>query len=112
MATPSTQYVQELEEDRAPASRLDRLALALASSRATAMALALALAVALLAPLGPLAANRFHRDEAIYSSWGLDIASGRDLLVSGSAVDKPPLFLYVQALSFVLFGPTEVAARL
>jgi hypothetical protein len=43
---------------------------------------------------------------------GLDIASGRDLLVSGSPVDKPPLFLYIQALSFLLFGPTEVAARL
>ncbi len=109
---PSTRYVHELEEDLAPASWLDRLARALASSRAAALGLALALAVALLASLGPLAANRFHRDEAIYSSWGLDIASGRDLLVSGSAVDKPPLFLYVQALSFVLFGPTEVAARL
>ncbi len=112
MATPSTHYVQELEEDAAPTSRLDRLARALTSPRAAALALALALAVALLAPLGPLTANRFHRDEAIYSSWGLDIASGRDLLVSGSAVDKPPLFLYVQALSFALFGPTEVAARL
>jgi hypothetical protein len=112
MATPSTGYVQEFGEDSAPESRLDRLARALTSSRAAALALALALAVALLAPLGPLAANRFHRDEAIYSSWGLDIASGRDLLVSGSPVDKPPLFLYVQALSFMLFGPTEVAARL
>jgi hypothetical protein len=112
MATPSTQFVQGFEEDRAPATRLDRLARALTSWRAAALALALALAVALLAPLGPLAANRFHRDEAVYSSWGLDIASGRDLLVSGSPVDKPPLFLYIQALSFVLFGPTEVAARL
>jgi 4-amino-4-deoxy-L-arabinose transferase-like glycosyltransferase len=112
MAMPSTGYVQELEGDSAPESRLDRLARALTSPQAAALALALAVAVALLAPLGPLAANRFHRDEAIYSSWGLDIASGRDLLVSGSPVDKPPLFLYVQALSFVLFGPTEVAARL
>ena len=90
-----------------------RLAQVLATSeRATAVALALALTLALLAALGPLAANRFHRDEAIYSSWGLDIASGRDPLLSGSPVDKPPLFLYTQALSFRLFGPTEVAARL
>ncbi len=89
-----------------------RLSQALVSDRAAAVALAVAVAVALLAPLGPLTANRFHRDEAIYSSWGLDIASGRDLLVSGSPVDKPPLFLYVQAFSFLLFGPTEVAARL
>lgn len=82
------------------------------SERVMASVLVVALAVALLAPLGPLTSNRFHRDEAIYSSWGLDIASGRDLLLSGSPVDKPPLFFYVQALSFFLFGPTEVAARI
>ena len=82
------------------------------SERVMASVLVMALAVALLAPLGPLTSNRFHRDEAIYSSWGLDIASGRDLLLSGSPVDKPPLFFYVQALSFFLFGPTEVAARI
>ena len=90
----------------------ERLARAFASERMALLVLALAIAVVLLAPLGPLVANRFHRDEAVYSSWGLDIASGRDLLVSGSPVDKPPLFLYTQALSFLLFGPTEVAARL
>jgi 4-amino-4-deoxy-L-arabinose transferase-like glycosyltransferase len=76
------------------------------------LVLVLVMAIGLLATLGPLASNRFHRDEAIYSSWGLDIASGRDLLISGSPVDKPPLFLYAQALSFLLFGPTELAARL
>jgi hypothetical protein len=88
------------------------LAGALSRPRTARLILGGALAVALLAPLGPLASNRFHRDEAIYSSWGLDIASGRDVLISGSPVDKPPLFPYVQALSFLLFGPTEVAARL
>lgn len=93
-------------------AEFERLAQALASERTTVLVLAVALAIALLAPLGPLASNRFHRDEAIYSSWGLDIASGRDLLVSGSPVDKPPLFLYTQALSFLIFGPTETAARL
>jgi len=84
----------------------------LASERFTALALLVAIAAIMLASLGPLSSNRFHRDEAIYSSWGLDIASGRDLLLSGSPVDKPPLFFYVQALSFALFGPTEVAARI
>jgi 4-amino-4-deoxy-L-arabinose transferase-like glycosyltransferase len=84
----------------------------LTSKQAATIAFTVAIALALLAPLGPMASNRFHRDEAIYSSWGLDIASGRDLLLSGSAVDKPPLFPYIQALSFILFGPTEVAARL
>jgi hypothetical protein len=77
-----------------------------------ALVLGMAVAMLVLASLRPLAANRFHRDEAVYSSWGLDIASGRDVLISGSPVDKPPLFPYVQALSFLLFGPTEVAARL
>jgi hypothetical protein len=90
----------------------ERLTRTLATSeRVVVPALAFAIVVALLAPLGPLASNRFHRDEAIYSSWGLDIASGRDLLLGGSPVDKPPLFFYIQALSFTLFGPTEVAAR-
>jgi 4-amino-4-deoxy-L-arabinose transferase-like glycosyltransferase len=74
--------------------------------------LVLVVALAVLVPLAPLVANRFHHDEAIYSSWGLDIASGRDIMVSGSPVDKPPLFLYLQALSFVLLGATETAARL
>lgn len=89
-----------------------RLVRALATEQTTGLVLVATLVLALLAPLGPLTFNRFHRDEAIYSSWGLDIASGRDLLASGSPVDKPPLFLYSQALSFLLLGPTEVAARL
>lgn len=89
-----------------------RLTQVLTSEQADIIAISIVIALALLAPLGPLASNRFHRDEAIYSSWGLDIASGRDLLLSSSPVDKPPLFPYIQALSFVLFGPTEVAARL
>jgi len=59
-----------------------------------------------------MAGNRFHHDEAIYSAWALDIATGRDIMVSGSPVDKPPLFIYLQALSFLLFGATETAARL
>jgi len=82
------------------------------SGRTAWLVLGLIILMAVLAPLGPLTANRFHHDEAVYSSWGLEIASGRDLMVSGLPVDKPPLFLYVQALSFRLFGPTETAARL
>ena len=49
------------------------------SRRMSVLVLTVAVAIALLAPLGPLASNRFHRDEAIYSSWGLDVASGRVL---------------------------------
>ena len=91
---------------------VERLVGVVACELAACLALGLAMVVLVLAPLGPLSSNRFHGDEAVYSSWGLDIASGRDLLVSSSPVDKPPLFLYIQALSFLLFGPTEVAARL
>lgn len=75
-------------------------------------ALLLIIGLAVLAPLPPIASNRFHHDEAVYSAWALDIASGRDIMVSGSPVDKPPLFMYIQALSFLLFGATETAARL
>ncbi|MGQ9501002.1 MAG: ArnT family glycosyltransferase [Anaerolineae bacterium] len=82
------------------------------SPGALCAALLLIVGLAVLAPLSPIASNRFHHDEAVYSSWALDIASGRDIMVSGSPVDKPPLFLYIQALSFLLFGATETAARL
>jgi 4-amino-4-deoxy-L-arabinose transferase-like glycosyltransferase len=74
--------------------------------------LAVVLLLAAAAPLPPLAHNRFHHDEAVYSSWGLDIASGRDVMVSGSPVDKPPLPLYLQAVSLLLFGASEAAARI
>jgi hypothetical protein len=91
---------------------VEQLAGVCVSAPAARLGLALIVTLAVLAPLGPLAANRFHADEATYSSWGVDIASGRDVLVSGSPVDKPPLFLYVQALSFLVLGVSETAARL
>lgn len=62
--------------------------------------------------LGPLWANRFHSDEALYATWALEIASGRDVLLSGVAPDKPPLLLYTMAATFAALGRTEVAARL
>jgi hypothetical protein len=65
-----------------------------------------------LARLAPIATNCFHQDEALYSTWALHIATGRDTLLNGFPVDKPPLFLYTLALFFRLFGPSEVVARL
>ncbi|HID63151.1 MAG TPA: phospholipid carrier-dependent glycosyltransferase [Anaerolineae bacterium] len=65
-----------------------------------------------LTRLVPIATNRFHQDEALYSTWALHIATGRDVLLNGLPVDKPPLFLYTLALFFKLFGPSEVTARL
>jgi 4-amino-4-deoxy-L-arabinose transferase-like glycosyltransferase len=62
--------------------------------------------------LGPLWANRFHSDEALYATWALEIASGRDVLLSSVAPDKPPLLFYTMAAAFAALGRAEVAARL
>lgn len=69
------------------------------------------LGLGLLARLAPLGLQRFHEDEALYSSWGLRIAGG-DIRLAEVPVDKPPLFFYLQAGSFALFGPSETTARL
>ena len=68
--------------------------------------------VALGLRLGPLWANRFHSDEALYATWALQIASGRDVLLSSVAPDKPPLLFYTMAAAFASLGRAEVAARL
>jgi 4-amino-4-deoxy-L-arabinose transferase-like glycosyltransferase len=62
--------------------------------------------------LGPLWANRFHSDEALYASWALAIAFGHDRLLALAAPDKPPLLFYLMAVAFFILGHTEVAARL
>jgi 4-amino-4-deoxy-L-arabinose transferase-like glycosyltransferase len=62
--------------------------------------------------LGPLFDNRFHPDEALFSTWALKIAQGQNLLLNGVPVDKPPLLIYLTALSFFVFGQSELAARL
>jgi multisubunit Na+/H+ antiporter MnhC subunit len=56
--------------------------------------------------------GRFHVDEAIYGYWAQLVASGRDPLLLSVPLDKPPLFIYLLAALFRLFGPTEIAARL
>lgn len=58
--------------------------------------------------------NRFHPDEAHYAAFARLIASGpgRGLLLSHIVVDKPPLSFYVNGLSVVLLGPSELALRL
>jgi 4-amino-4-deoxy-L-arabinose transferase-like glycosyltransferase len=62
--------------------------------------------------LGPAFDNRFHPDEALFSSWALKIARGENVLLTGLPVDKPPLLIYTTAISFLFFGQTEIAARL
>ena len=56
--------------------------------------------------------NSLHADEALYGYWGLTISSGDDPLLLDTVVDKPPLFPYLLALSFKLFGTSLLAARL
>ena len=68
-------------------------------------------AVAFALRLGPLFDNRFHPDEALFSTWALRIARGENLLLTGVPVDKPPLLIYFTALSFFIFGQSELAAR-
>jgi len=62
--------------------------------------------------LSLIAEQGFHGDEAIYGYWAQLVASGRDPLLLSVPLDKPPLFIYLLAGVFKLFGPTEVAARL
>ena len=80
--------------------------------RGAVLGLVLLIVVGAALRLAPIGANRFHQDEALYSFWALQIATGRDPILNHSAVDKPPLFIYTLALCFKLFGPSEVAARL
>ncbi len=68
-------------------------------------------AVAFALRLGPLFDNRFHPDEALFSTWALKIARGENPLLTGVPVDKPPLLIYLTALSFFIFGQSELAAR-
>ncbi|MDW8326669.1 MAG: glycosyltransferase family 39 protein [Anaerolineales bacterium] len=70
-----------------------------------------ALLAAALLRAGPLRDNRFHPDEALYAYFGRLIASGRDPLLASEVVDKPPLPLYLLALSLSIFGGREVAAN-
>src|SRR5512136_727169 len=61
--------------------------------------------------LGPFYDNRFHPDEALFSTWALKIARGENLLLTSLPVDKPPLLIYLTALSYFIFGQSELAAR-
>ncbi|MCL6431410.1 MAG: glycosyltransferase family 39 protein [Anaerolineae bacterium] len=62
--------------------------------------------------LSLIRANRFVGDEALFSHWGLLIATGKDVALNSEIVDKPPVFFYTLAVFFRLFGPSEAVARL
>ncbi len=59
----------------------------------------------LLLRLAPWGHNRFLEDEALYAYWGLQIVTGADPMLDEEPVDKPPLYPYTLALSFLLTAP-------
>jgi len=92
----------------------------MAGSKYQQISLIAILLVALALRLAPWGDNRFLEDEALYATWGLQIASGVDPMLDNEPVDKPPVHPYTLALSFLLFGSpmtpeldrNESAARL
>ena len=54
--------------------------------------------------LAPWGENRFLEDEALYATWGLQIATGTDPMLDREPVDKPPLHPYTLAQSYRLLG--------
>lgn len=69
------------------------------------------LIIALWLRLPGLTAERFHEDEAIYSAWALQSATGQDIGFDHTAIDKPPIFLALLSLAFRVAEPTEATAR-
>ena len=54
---------------------------------------------------------RFHQDEALYSFWALHFLHDDPHFLK-QWIDKPPLFIWLLAYCFQLFGPSEASARL
>jgi 4-amino-4-deoxy-L-arabinose transferase-like glycosyltransferase len=83
------------------------------SRRASVLVPALVILVGLLVRVGMLGVDaRFHPDEALFAAQARLITGQGDLLLRETDLDKPPLTLYVTALSFRLLGPGELTARL
>jgi 4-amino-4-deoxy-L-arabinose transferase-like glycosyltransferase len=60
-----------------------------------------------------LGLHRLHADECLYAAHGIRIVTHGDLgLNGGLGVDKPPVMFYSIALSFLINGISENAARL
>ena len=49
--------------------------------------------------IGLLGRNRLHVNEVLYSSWALSIVSGKDIFLRFVLFDKPPVPIFILALS-------------
>ncbi len=103
---------QRLSKNRLGVSLPTHLLTRLNPQKWLPLALFLAGLTAILLPLNLLDQQRFHHDEALYATWALEIASGRNVWLAETPIDKPPLFLYIVAGTMRLLGPTETVARL
>ncbi|GEM_PF-2438220 len=72
------------------------------------------LGLALYVRLSFLGLNRMHMDECLYSAYAMRMVDRGDIALNGGLqVDKPPLFFYFIALSFLITRTfSESAARL
>lgn len=99
-----------------PLHRLTRRGRAATSSASLAPALLPALVILLLGAILRLSlltsGERLHPDEALFAAQARLISHGSDLLLRSTDLDKPPLTIYLTALSFRAFGVSEMAARL
>ncbi len=60
-----------------------------------------------------LGLHRLHQDECLYSAYAIRMVTHGDISMNGGlGVDKPPLFFYAIAASFLINGISENAARL
>ena len=80
--------------------------------RAPGISLALVILAGLLLRVGMLRLDvRFHPDEALFAAQSRLVTTG-DLLLRTTDLDKPPVPIYATALSFIVLGDSETAARL
>lgn len=83
-----------------------------ALTRADVLLLAALFAVGLLVRLPWLMLVPRFQDEGLEALWGLEIAAGRSLPLTGSDPYYGPLFSYVVAFCFWVFGPVLAVPRM
>ncbi len=84
-----------------------------ATDKKTYLILFIILFFAAIVRINLLGLHRLHMDECLYSNYAMRMVDRGDLLLNGGLqVDKPPLFFYALALSFLINGKSENAARI